>query len=67
MTDQQIAVARVAEFLDRNYPCRCTDHECPGNEDEAFVIVDVVIETLLPDAHAQIRSLQKRLAAALGH
>ena len=67
MTDQQIAVARVAEFLDLNYPCRCTDPECPGNEDEAFFIVDIVIETFLPDAHARIRSLQQQLTIALGY
>lgn len=66
MTDQQIAVARVAEFLNMNYPCRCTDPECPGYEDEAFLLVDIVVETLLPDAHAYIRSLQRQLADALG-
>ncbi|MFC9918261.1 hypothetical protein [Agromyces binzhouensis] len=66
MTDQQIAVARVAEFLSMNYPCRCTDPECPGYEDEAFLLVDIVVETLLPDAHAYIRSLKRQLADALG-
>lgn len=66
MTDKQVAVARVEEFLNLNYPCRCTDPECPGNEDEAFVLVDIVVETLLPDVHAHIRSLQRQLTEALG-
>ena len=66
MTDQQIAVARVAEFLNMNYPCRCTDADCPGYEDESILIVDIVVETLLPDAHAYILSLQRQLTKALG-
>ena len=66
MTDQQIAVARVADFLSMNYPCRCNDAECPGNNDEALLIVDIVVETLLPDAHAYIRSLQRQLTESLG-
>ncbi|GAA2035876.1 hypothetical protein GCM10009819_20500 [Agromyces tropicus] len=37
-----------------------------GSTDEAFLIVDIVVETLLPDAHAYIRSLQQQLAEALG-
>lgn len=67
MTEKQIAVERVAQFLDFNYPCKCTDAECPGNTDEAFILVDIVVETLLPDAHAYIRSLQRELTKALGY
>lgn len=67
MTEQQTAVARVADFLSMNYPCKCTDADSPGNEDEAYLLVDIVVETLLPDAHAYIRSLQRQLTEALGY
>ncbi|WP_400996732.1 hypothetical protein [Agromyces sp. GXQ0307] len=38
----------------------------PRQRGRAILLVDIVVETLLPDAHAYIRSLQRQLTEALG-
>ena len=45
MIDERL-VQRITGFLDANYPCRCDDPECPGNQHEAVMIVEILEEHL---------------------
>lgn len=45
---EEDAVVRVAEFLEKNYPCKCdnNDPDCPGEYYEAEAIVEMVLNEL---------------------
>lgn len=48
--NKEIAIAKVARFLEKNYPCSCNnDPECPGEIYEAEAIVDIVMNESLSE------------------
>lgn len=47
MTESISQAERAVErFLDDNYPCRCSDPQCPGNYYEAQELVRMMREIL---------------------
>ncbi|BDZ64111.1 hypothetical protein GCM10025877_10490 [Agromyces mangrovi Wang et al. 2018] len=58
---RQLPLERITWFLDRNYPCRCTDPECPGNEYEAITLLEMIRDDIAPDAAREIFRLRVRL------
>lgn len=47
MFDRDETIKKIAIFLEKNYPCKCTDDpECPGEIYEAEAIMDILMNDL---------------------